>query len=254
MSSAPVEPADLLDLRLLPAWVKEPGETKKYERYTGEEESGARRGGRDAPRGKAKRRTPINREQAATFDKSLAGIQHPTPNADRRHRDGLRRNVRGRERHPHKAKDGRSPNRHSPAPPTPPEIAIRFFPYSPAFENVVVQIKSGSVSYSLFALARLFLEKPVGYVVCLTARQESPLFQLATPAWCLRIGNSSSETRSGSAIGISTRSMFRRPILSRETFPMWRGADRVGPFSGPLTITAINRSCATFMSNVSAGV
>src|SRR6516165_3863337 len=178
MSSAPVEPADLLDLRLLPAWVKEPGETKKYERYTGEEESGARRGGRDAPRGKPKRRTPINREQASNLDKSRAGIQHPTSTADRRHRDGLRRNVRGRERYPHKAKDRRSPNRHSPAPPTPPEITIRFFPYSPAFENVVVQIKSGSVSYSLFALARLFLEKPVGYVVCLTARQESPLFQL----------------------------------------------------------------------------
>ena len=178
MSSAPVEPADLLDLRLLPAWVKEPGETKKYERYTGEEESGARRGGRDAPRGKPKRRTPINREQASNLDKSRAGIQHPTSTADRRHRDGLRRNVRGRERYPHKAKDHRSPNRHSPAPPTPPEITIRFFPYSPAFENVVVQIKCGSVSYSLFALARLFLEKPVGYVVCLTARQESPLFQL----------------------------------------------------------------------------
>jgi hypothetical protein len=41
-----------------------------------------------------------------------------------------------------------------------------------------VQIKSGSVAYSLFALARLFLGKPVGYEVCLTARQESPLYQL----------------------------------------------------------------------------
>ncbi len=51
-------------------------------------------------------------------------------------------------------------------------------PYSPAFENVVAQIKSGSVAYSLFALARLFLEKPVGYEVCLTAKQESPLYQL----------------------------------------------------------------------------
>ncbi|PYJ39404.1 MAG: hypothetical protein DME84_01850 [Verrucomicrobia bacterium] len=55
---------------------------------------------------------------------------------------------------------------------------IRFLPYSPAFENVVAQIKSASVAYSLFALARLFLEKPVGYEVCLAAKQESPLFQL----------------------------------------------------------------------------
>jgi hypothetical protein len=178
VTSSPVEPADLLDLKLLPAWVKESGEARKYEHYTGEEESGARTAGRDAPRGKQKRRTPINREQASYSDKSRAGIQRPTSNADRHRRDGLRRNVRGGERRPDKGKDRRSPNRRVPVPPTPPEIIIRFFPYSPAFENVVAQIKSGSVAYSLFALARLFLEKPVGYEVCLTAKQESQLFQL----------------------------------------------------------------------------
>ena len=178
MTSSPVETADLLDLKLLPAWVKEPGEARKYENYTGEEESGARRAGRGAPRGKQKRRTPINREQASYSDKSRAGIQHPTSNAGRHRRDGLRRNVRGGERRPDKGKDRRSPSRRVPVPPTPPEIIIRFLPYSPAFENVVAQIKSGSVAYSLFALARLFLEKPVGYEVCLTTKEESPLFQL----------------------------------------------------------------------------
>lgn len=178
MSSSPVEPADLLDLRLLPAWVKEPGETKNYEHYTGEEGTGARTVGRDAPSGKPKRRAPINREQTSKFDKSRAGNQHPKSNADRRHPGGLRRNVRGHERRPHKAKDRLTPNRHAPVPTTQPEITIRFLPYSPAFENVVAQIKSGSVAYSLFALARLFLEKPVGYEVCLTAKHESPLYQL----------------------------------------------------------------------------
>src|SRR6266542_6996892 len=59
-----------------------------------------------------------------------------------------------------------------------PPVTIRFLPYSPAFENVVAQIKSGSVAYSLFALARLFLEKPVGYEVCLAVKAESSLFQL----------------------------------------------------------------------------
>src|ERR1041385_3558923 len=64
VSSSPVEPADLLDLKLLPAWVKEPREARNYERYTGEEESGSRRAGRGAPRGKhPQRRTPINRKQ-----------------------------------------------------------------------------------------------------------------------------------------------------------------------------------------------
>ena len=105
MTSPPVEPADLLDLKLLPAWVKEPGEAKKYERYTGEEESGRQKTGHGLRRGKSKRRTPINRKQASNFDESRAGIQHPTFNADKGHRDGSRRNVRGRERRPHKAKE-----------------------------------------------------------------------------------------------------------------------------------------------------
>ena len=59
-----------------------------------------------------------------------------------------------------------------------PSIAVKFLPRPHAFENVVAQIKSGTVAYSLFALARLFLEKPTRYEVKLTARAESPLFQL----------------------------------------------------------------------------
>jgi hypothetical protein len=61
---------------------------------------------------------------------------------------------------------------------TPIQITIRFLPYSLAFENVVAQIKSGSVAYSLYALARLFLEKPERYDVRLTAKAESPLYRL----------------------------------------------------------------------------
>src|SRR6476660_8671613 len=38
MSAPAVEPADLLDLKFLPAWVKEsPGATKHYDHYTAEE-------------------------------------------------------------------------------------------------------------------------------------------------------------------------------------------------------------------------
>ncbi len=43
---------------------------------------------------------------------------------------------------------------------------------------MVTQIKSGSVAYSLFVLARLFLEKPGRYEVRLAAKAEAPLFQL----------------------------------------------------------------------------
>jgi hypothetical protein len=38
----PVEPADLIDLKLLPAWVKEPTEARSYDHYTGEEGEWAR--------------------------------------------------------------------------------------------------------------------------------------------------------------------------------------------------------------------
>src|SRR6266705_7063949 len=179
MSSSPVEPADLLDLKLLPAWVKEPAEARNYERYTGEE-NGARRAERDAPRGKQKRRTPINREQVSSSDRSRADVQHPA--SGRRIFGGPESNQIGRDRRARRGRrvghDGSSRDKHLPATQAPLEITIRFLPYSPAFENVVAQIKSASVAYSLFALARLFLEKPVGYEVCLAAKQESPLFQL----------------------------------------------------------------------------
>jgi hypothetical protein len=55
---------------------------------------------------------------------------------------------------------------------------VKFSPRAAALENVVEQIKSSSVAYSLFALARLFLEKATRHDVKLTAPAETPLFQL----------------------------------------------------------------------------
>lgn len=43
---------------------------------------------------------------------------------------------------------------------------------------MIAQIKSGSVAYSVFALARLFLEKPERYDVQLTTAADHPLFRL----------------------------------------------------------------------------
>src|SRR5438874_1078549 len=177
MTSSAAETVDLLDLKLLPAWVKEPAQQKSYARYTEEEEKGARKKWHGAQRGKPKRRTSINREPASKSDKSRAGVQHLTPKEPQRHRDGLRPRSGARDVRPRGAKNRHRPNRHPQFARTP-SVTVRFLPYSPVFENVVAQIKSGSVAYSLFALARLFLEKPVGYEVCLTAKQESPLFQL----------------------------------------------------------------------------
>src|SRR6267143_41695 len=177
MSSSAVETVDLLDLKLLPAWVKEPADSKSYSGYTGEEDRGAQKRWRGAPRGKPKHRTPINREQASDSDKSRASIQHPTTKVERRHRDGLRQRSGARDGRPRRSKNRRGLDRQPQFTRTP-SVTVRFLPYSLAFENVAAQIKSGSVAYSLFALARLFLEKPVGYEVYVAAKPHSPLFQL----------------------------------------------------------------------------
>ena len=76
------------------------------------------------------------------------------------------------------AKSRRSPDRPAEGGTKLPEISIRFLPRQSIFESVVAQIKSASVAYSLFTLARLFLEKPGRYEVCLRATGEAPIYQL----------------------------------------------------------------------------
>src|SRR5207344_2960249 len=46
------------------------------------------------------------------------------------------------------------------------------------FESVIAQIKSDVVTYSVFALARLFLDKPERYDVRLTAAEGAQLHQI----------------------------------------------------------------------------
>src|SRR5438046_287750 len=143
MSSLPVEPVDLLDLKLLPAWVKEPTEERIYE-YAGGEEDGRR----SRPSNRSRRdRAPRSRDSKNGRDRRARGRNH-----------GDRRKVFRAI--------------------APPDITVRFLPHSPAFDNVVAQIKSASVAYSIFALARLFLEKPERYDVRLTAKAESPVYRL----------------------------------------------------------------------------
>jgi hypothetical protein len=183
MSSSPVEPADLIDLKLLPAWVKEPAEPRSYEHYTGEE--GERpRDGRRPPRDKRDR----------NFKRSAFKAQRPfqarKPDADKpkkvgRDSEGVRERGRPPRRSSSRAEAGRArrqmdhgEDRRSPVARMPREITTRFLPSSRVFENVAAQIKSGSVAYSVFALARLFLEKPERYDVRLTAKAGTPLYQL----------------------------------------------------------------------------
>jgi hypothetical protein len=169
MSAPPAEPADLLDLKLLPAWVKEPGATKHYDHYTAEEAPTERRsrdrGGRHKDRAF---RPPERRGQT----------RRPGAKPDRPHRGRTSKPEGTRRRDSDRGKNRRSSDRVAQAPPKPFEGEIRFLPRQNVFENVVTQIKSGSVAYSLFVLARLFLEKPGRYEVLLTPKAEAPLFQL----------------------------------------------------------------------------
>src|SRR5437773_1155977 len=169
LMSAPVEAADLVDLKLLPAWVKEPGATNLYDHYTAEEHpSEPRSHGRQAERNDRRLRSREYRVDRA----------HSRSKSDSHHRGRMPKSQGGGRRHFDRAKDRRSPDRDAYPAPKLPETSIRFLPRQSVFENVITQIKSGSVAYSLFALARLFLEKPGRYEVCLTAKAEAPVYQL----------------------------------------------------------------------------
>ncbi len=162
MTSSTVQAADLLDLRLLPAWVKEPIDTSDYQRYAGEDEREDLRGRRKGKRPTHKRTATDLRKFKRTGHDSERG-----PRTARRARPG-----------PNRRESSHREIQAKVSAPVATEVAIRFLPYPPAFGNVVAQIKSGSVAYSLYALARLFLEKPERYEVRLTMKAESTLYQL----------------------------------------------------------------------------
>jgi hypothetical protein len=168
MSAPPVESADLLDLKFLPAWVKEPGATNNYDRYTAE----------DAPaESRARDRGGRHKDRKFQSRDRRGHTQRPGSKPDR-HRGRMPKREGARRHDSDRSGNRRSSDRVAQAPPKPFEGTIHFLPRQSVFENVVAQIKSGSVAYSLFVLARLFLEKPGRYEVRLTAKTESPLYQL----------------------------------------------------------------------------
>ena len=167
MADAPVELDELVDLKMLPAWVNEPAPTERYAQHQGEDQRERRgRGRRDERDQKRKRPTSNFQRPTSKSEKQRVGRDRPP-----RDRFGPRKPERSRQ-------DRHRKDRHLPVERPLPPIAVKFLPRVSAFENVVAQIKSGSVAYSLFALARLFLEKATRHDVQLTAPPESPVFQL----------------------------------------------------------------------------
>jgi hypothetical protein len=160
---SPTTPEDLLDLKLLPSWVNEPARPNTYANFEGEDPRDFERGSARSDRGRDRNRGrggPKSREQRGPQSRD----QPPRgPRSDRGRGERPRENHR--ERRPPEA-------------PPPVSVTVRFVPQPRAFESVTAQIKSGSVAYSVFALARLFLEKPERYEVRLTAAEGEVLHQI----------------------------------------------------------------------------
>jgi hypothetical protein len=149
------DPPDLLDLKFLPAWVKETPDENRYADFAGEE------GG---PAGARERRGPDRRGS----DRRDRGPRPP--------RGKERRDPRERERHPAPARSHERPRPETP--PVPPAaVEVRFVPDPRVLEAVLAQIKGGHLAYSVFSLARMFLDKPERYDVLLKA-ESGALFQL----------------------------------------------------------------------------
>jgi hypothetical protein len=159
--SSAAEPGDLLDLKLLPAWLKEPADAKRFEHYHGEESHERTRDRHDPGQGFRKAKPPRRTEQRRDGDRG----SRPQRPQDRNRQPRPRRDQPPRDRPPGIQLE-------------PLAVDVAFLPYAQALENVTAQIKSGSVAYSLFALARLFLEKPERYDVGLKSKPEAPLYQL----------------------------------------------------------------------------
>jgi hypothetical protein len=162
--SSPTTTEDLLDLRLLPAWVNEPARANEYSHFEGEDERSFEHGERRPNRSREReRRAPRSRDPRGPQSREQ-GPRRPKPDrpSGRRPAEDQRRYDERREREVVQ----------------PIAVNVRFLPHAPAFNSVIAQIKSGSVAYSVFALARLFLEKPERYDVQLTTAEDRPLFQL----------------------------------------------------------------------------
>ncbi|MBA3962248.1 MAG: hypothetical protein H0X40_10135 [Chthoniobacterales bacterium] len=151
--------ADLFDLKMLPAWATESPNENRYADFAGEAESRPGSRGRHEGGGGGERRERGPRP----------------PRRDGPRRDGPRREQdrRPATREP----QGQAPRRVEENFPPAPAVMVRFSPDPRALENVLAQIKSGHVAYSVFSLARMFLEKPERYDVLLQT-EGALLFQM----------------------------------------------------------------------------
>lgn len=161
-------PIDLLDLKLLPAWVKETPETKAYADFEGEtaERGSAARTDRGRLTGRGPRR--FSPADGRRDDRGQRRGHRPT---GQRRGKGQSPEFRDRSQRSQGASQ-----RGAERPPL--QLTIRFLPSPAAFDSVAAQIRAELLAYSVFSLARLFLQKPERYNVQLAGTAQQPLYQL----------------------------------------------------------------------------
>jgi hypothetical protein len=156
---SPGEPLDLIDLKFLPAWVKEDGSSSRHAAFEEEEQAPWPRRDKD----RSARPSRQRRDQ----------------NKNRRRHDRRERDDRGSRNHKEqKSSRDFAPRRDTAAPAILPQLDVHFLPQAAALENVAAQIKTGIAAYSVYALARLFLQKAERYHVKVKAKNAIPFFRL----------------------------------------------------------------------------
>lgn len=148
---------DLFDLKFLPAWVKETPNENRYADFAGEENLAPGQRERRDRRGGGERR-----------DRG--------PRPARAKEGGRGPRDRERDRPPAGARPAEPRRQEEPLAPLP-AMEVRFVPAPRVLENVLAQIKAGHLVYSVFSLARVFLDKPERYHVRLKS-EGAMLFQL----------------------------------------------------------------------------
>jgi len=188
MSSPSNAPVDLLDLKLLPAWVKESPEPASYAQYEGEPDQERPRGHDRRTRERHDRRGKRPKSNPPSQGYGVAGAQQPALNEAQRSRMGPTSKSDREHRRPRAGRDSRTrrelgdrrpqPDRYREPARPPFEIAVRFLPHLRVLESIIGQIKSNTFAYSVFSLARLFLEKPERYDVRLSPSADRSLYRL----------------------------------------------------------------------------
>src|SRR5207248_4294904 len=126
---APSEPLDLIDLKFLPAWLKEDWSAARHAGFEGEEEQA------HWPREATDRRPRPPRHRRGE-------------EKNRRRRDrGNRDDGKPLERTDRKHSRDFQARRQAPTPLSLPQLDVHFLPQAAAFENVAAQIKTGTAAY-----------------------------------------------------------------------------------------------------------